>query len=51
MCASYLLVAVITGDVKRGEKHCILDIHISSVLQKYICCLTGGETSHGEYVR
>lgn len=47
MCAIYLLVAVITGDMKRGEKHCILDIHISSMLQKYICCLTGGEMARG----
>lgn len=35
----YLLMAVTRGDMQRGEKHSILNVHVSSVLQEYICCL------------
>lgn len=34
-----LLMAVTRGDMQRGEKHSILDIHVSSVLQEDIRCL------------
>lgn len=34
-----LLVAVVAGDVQRGEEHGILDTHEGSVLQEYVCCL------------
>lgn len=37
--AVYLLVAVTRGDMQRGEKHRILNVHVSSVLQEDICCL------------
>lgn len=37
---SDLLVAVVTGDVQRGEEHRILNVHEGSVLQEDVCCLT-----------
>lgn len=36
---SHLLVAVVTGDVQRGEEDRILNVHEGSVLQEDVCCL------------
>lgn len=35
----YLLMAITRGDVQWAEKHSILNVHISSMLQEDICCL------------
>lgn len=35
----YLLMAVTRGDMQRGEKHSILNVHVSAMLQEDICCL------------
>lgn len=35
----YLLMAVTGGDMQRGEKHSILNVHVSAVLQEDVCCL------------
>lgn len=40
---THLFVAVVTGDVQRGEEDGVLDVHEGPVLQEDVCCLTAGE--------